>query len=281
MTLGQATPDPQNAEAWGAYIAALRGSLQTSWARARTAYLTLKKVRADLGYPFMLSGFPEGGVGADNGAWDTSLEGNIQDLQAMVKVMDDAFGDVLAQKRKLFYVAASNDWAMEGLPGDLLRVKLNAQNQLSLVDGQGQNIHVTGTIGLAPLIVVAGVAAVAVSGAVAFAGAAYAIVKTVDAIASIAEQKTMQTAINRQAELVQSGAATAEEAAALTKSVFDGAAAVNVSKAKLEEAKNKPNTDGFGDTIKTIAYVGLGIGVVYLIAKLIPEGGLKRSGARA
>lgn len=278
--LAQATPsNPADPAAWGAYITALRGSLQMSWAGARGAYLTLKKVRADLGMSFIAPPVGEGGT-PDNGAWSDSLEDNMLDLQAMVKVTDDAFGDVLAQKRKLLYDAASNDWAVEGLPGDLVRVKLNQAGQLSLADATNQQIHVGGTIGLAPILIAAAVGAAAISGAVTFVAAAIVIKKTCETIQAIAEEKTLQTALTKQAELVQSGKATPAEAAALTKSVFDGAASVNESKAKLEEAKSKPNADGLGNTIKTVAYVGLGIGVIYLLAKLIPSKGLLENPSR-
>lgn len=268
--LAQATPsNTADPAAWGAYIAALRGSMQESWAGARGAYLTLKNVRAQLGMPFIAPPVGEGGV-PDNGAWSDSLEDNMLDLQAMVKVTDDAFGDVLAQKRKLLYDAASNDWAVEGLPGDLVRVKLNQAGQLSLADATNQPIHVGGTIGLAPLLIVAGVAAAAVSGAVTFVAAAIVIKKTCETIQAIAEEKTLQTALKTQAELVQSGKATPEQAAAMTKAVYDGAAQVNESKAKVEAEKSK-STDKLGDTIKTVAYVGLGVGVIYLLAKFIPS----------
>lgn len=278
--LAQTTPsDPNNAAAWGAYLTALRGSMNQSWAGARNAYLTLKKVRQQLGFPFigsLLTG--EGGL-VDSGAWDDSLEGNMQDLQAMVKVTDDAFGDVLAQKRKLFYEQKTNDFAVEGLPSDIVRVKLTDGN-LSLVNGQGQPIHVTGTIGLAPIIVGGIVAAAAISGAVTFVAAALVIKKTCDTIQAIAEQKTMQTALVKQAELVQSGKATPAEAAALTKSVYDGTAAVATAKgAAAAQANANSDVTNISKTVTTVAFIGLGIGVIYLLVKLVPEGGLKRSPA--
>lgn len=275
--LGQTTPSNTDAEAWGAYLTALRGSIQTSWAGARQAYLTLKRVREQLGFPFIspVTG-GEGGL-VDNGGWSDSLESNMQDLQAMVKVTDDAFGDVLAQKRKLLYDAKTNDFAVEGLPSDVVRVRLTNGN-LSLVNGQNQPIHVTGTIGLAPVILIGGVAAVALSGAVTFVAAGLVIKKTCETVQAVAEQKTLQTALTKQAELVQSGKATPEQAAAMTKSVYDGAAAVATAKAQVEAEKNKSTSD-IAKTVTTLAYVGLGIGVIFLLVKLVPEGGLKRSPA--
>lgn len=273
--LGQTSPSNADAAAWGEYLTALRSSIQTSWAGARQAYLTLKRVREQLGFPFIspVTG-GEGGL-VDNGGWSDSLESNMQDLQAMVKVTDDAFGDVLAQKRKLLYDAKTNDFAVEGLPSDVVRVRLTNGN-LSLVDGTGNTIHVTGTIGVAPVILIGGVAAVALSGAVTFVAAGLVIKKTCDTVQAIAEQKTMQTALTKQAELVQSGKATPEQAAAMTKSVYDGATALATAKGKAEE---NSDTSKITKTVTTVALIGLGIGVIYLLAKLIPEGGLKRSPA--
>jgi hypothetical protein len=72
--------------------------------------------------------------------------------------------------------------------------------------------------------------------------------------------------MEKQVELVRAGA-TPEQAKAATDAVLQGAAAL--TKAKGEAAASKP-PDDLTSTLKTVAYVGLGIAVIYAAIRLIP-----------
>jgi len=276
--LGQtASPD---LVAWEAYIKALRNSLQTSWNNARSAYLTLKSVREQLGLPFIVNpGSPEVGNApgmSTSAAWQSDLDQQAVNVMGMVTLSTNALDDAVLpagnpKKRNLVWDATRNDFGIEALPGDLLRLEArqapSGQTIPVLVDANtNQPTNIQGTISAVPaLLIAAGVVVTVVQtiGLVLIVNAACETLQTV------AEQKTLQTITEKQAELVQSGKATPEQAASMSKAVFSGAAELEKSKAAEAEAKSKPTSD-ITKTITTVALVALGLGVIYAVVRLVP-----------
>src|SRR5574341_464993 len=79
--LGQ-PPKGGDPNAWGAYVAALRDKVAGKKSDVVQAYNTLKKVREQVGLPFMGGAAGEGGA-PDTGAWAPDLEQQAVDIMAM------------------------------------------------------------------------------------------------------------------------------------------------------------------------------------------------------
>lgn len=255
--LGQAA-DP-NLDAWVALIAALRDSTQKSRDAMVSSYLGLKKVRDDLGLPFM-SGAP--GEGVDAGAWGADLDQQAVDLVAMAKIATDGANDVLANKRKLIYSSQLNDFVIEALPSDTMRVAVTG-NKPVLYDAASNNAtHSSGTVGILPLIIGAGIVG---NGLIALG--AYAIIKeSLAAATTISTNKMLRTLSDNQTKLVMSGKATPDQAAAQTKALLDGAESVKLAAAQEKNA-GAPAVNDYTKLIATVGVIGLvGFGL-YLVSQ--------------
>lgn len=262
-TLG-ATPVTADPAAWGAYLASLRDSVQTSWSKAREAYFTLKKVREDLGLPFKASPTGESpayGMSSE-AAWSDSLEQNAVDIQAMVKVCVDAANDAIAGKRKLVWNDKIGEFVIEGLSGDTYQIKRNSEGVPLLYAADGKQAHASGTIGLPQVIVGLAIGATVVQGLTIYFG----VKKLCETLENVSSDKTIRTVMETQAEMIKGGASP-EQAKAATEAVFQGAAAV--TKAKGEAAANKP-PDDWASTLKTLGYLAFGAAVIYAIIRLVP-----------
>jgi len=270
LGLGQATGDP-NLDAWSQLVAALRDSTQASWDGAKQSYLALKKIREDLGLPFMA------GPGGENapanvGAWAPDLDQQAVDLQAMTQIAVNAANDVLQNKRKLIWDAGLKDFVIEALPDDVVRVEVMNNKPVLVLASTGANTHSTGTIGMLPLLIGAGVAVSVVQGLIV-----YELIKDANAtLRSLSNDKMVRTLSNNQTQLVMSGKATPEQAAAATKAVTDGATAINESQAKAEAARAAGGgVDQWTNLIKTGGLIALGLAGLYIVAQLVPKGGVR------
>ncbi len=263
-TLGAPPTPDSTADAIGAYVAGLRDTVVASKAAAISAYNGLKKVRADLDLPFM-SG-PVGEGGGDGNGWSPDLEQQAVDITAMANLLIAAADDVLAQKRRLFWDDQMKNFAIEGFATDTLRLQTDANGVPVLVDAAGSPQHVTGQVGVAPIIVF-GVVALAVVQALILYLLIDQALKTVQVIAEQKTQKTLAEAVKKHADLVATGKATAEDAAKLNKSMYDGATSLQKEQTSSQAAKK-----GFeSDTLKTLGYIALGLGILYAIVKFIPS----------
>lgn len=267
-----AGPSDPDLAAWEAYLKALRDQLQSNWTRAKTAYLALKKVREGLGLPFIDdSGMGE--VGGSSSAWTSDLQIQTEDLQALVTLIVAALDDVINGKRKMLWDQKNSFFVVEALPSDLLRLELTPNGVPVLVDVKtGKPTHVSGTIGIPNFVYVATVTTSVLALPVYFV-----VDAAVNTLTDVAEQRTMQVIANRQFDCVQSGKCTPDQAAALTKAVFSGAAGVREAKAKEAAEKGKPTSD-LADAAKTLGWVALGLGVLYAVVRLIPAGALGGGG---
>jgi hypothetical protein len=91
----------------------------------------------------------------------------------------------------------------------------------------------------------------------------------VNALESIMKEKTTQTIAKRNAELIASGKATPEQAAALTKA--EGAAAADLAKARAEEKNAGDGPEKWSPLVKTVVWGGVAIMGLWIAAKLIPS----------
>jgi len=255
--LGQ--PADPNLDAWTALITALRDSTQASRDAMVKSYLGLKKVREDLGLPFMSGTGGEGGA-VDPGAWGPDLDQQAVDLVAMGKIAVDGASDVLANKRKLIYSNQLQDFVVEALPTDAMRVGVVGGKPVLLDATSGNTAHGSGTVGILPLLIAGGIVG---NGLIALA--AYGIVKESFALAStVSTNKMLRTLSNNQTELVTSGKATPEQAAAQTKALLDGAESVKLA-AAAEKNAGAPAVNDYTKLIATVGIIGLvGFGL-YLV----------------
>lgn len=266
--VGQPTPGPSStSEAIGAYVAALRDSVMGSKTSALKAYSTLKTVRTTLGLPFMSA--PAGEGAADQGGWSPDLEQQAVDVVGMANILISAADDVLNQKRKLYWDDKLQNFAIEGFQTDLLRLQLDANGVPVLVDAQGNPQHITGQIGAVPVIVMVGVAALVLVQALLIYLLIDKALQTLQVIAEQQTQKTLAQAAKKHADLVASGKATADDAAKLNKSMYEGATELQKQQTSSQAAKK-----GFeSDTLKTLGWIALGLGVLYAVVKFFPKPG--------
>jgi hypothetical protein len=268
--LGAAPSDP-GLDAWASMMTALRDSTEASWQAARASYLGLKRVREDLGLPFYST--PTEG-NPDKGGWAPDLDQQAVDLQAMRDVLVLAANDVLNNKRKLVWSEDLQDFVIEALPGDKLAVRV-VNGKPVLYDpyfASLAEVHPPGTVGIAPLIIGGAIIGAAIVGGLV----AYTIVKeSMATMRTFSEQRTIQTLSNNQVSMMEKGA-TAEQATAATKAVTDGAASIKQAEAEVEKAKaSGTGVDQWTNLIKVGGLVALGIGVLYIVAKLVPRGGVR------
>lgn len=257
--LGAPEDDVVDMKAWGTYLVNLRDSTVNSWNEARDAYLTHKKVRELFGLPHIVSG----GEGSDPNALTESENQIYLDLAAvndfLARIMDEA----LAGKRRIFYLKEQNDLVIEALDTDTMVAEMR-EGRVVLVDRSGQPVPVSGTIGLAPIVWVAGAAAV-----VAVAASYYFTTDSNNQLAKVKEEeKTKRDMVDQQAKAVEAGA-TPEEAKKMVDAVLLGSAELKRAAAEEETAKTGAG-EGIQDTVKTVMWVGLGIGVLYFLARVIP-----------
>ncbi len=262
--LGQPPTPSSTLEAIGSYVAGLRDSVASAKKEAVNAYNTLKKVRANLSLPFMSAASGESGT--DGNGWTPDLEQQAVDVTAMANLLVAAADDVLAGKRKLFWDDQLKNFSIEGFQSDMLRLQLDAAGVPVLVDASGNQQHITGQVGVAPVVIFGvGAALVLVQALILY----LLINKALQTLQVIAEQKTQKTlaeAAKKHADLVASGKATAEDAAKLNKSMYDGATSLQKEQTSSAAAKK-----GFeSDTLKTLGFIALGLGILYAIVKLVP-----------
>lgn len=260
LTLG--APSDVDMAAWEVYFENLRNSTVRSWNEARGAYLSLKKIKDTFGEPFII---PVGEGDPGTGISSTRNQEYL-DLAATNDYLARLMDDVLAGKRRVFYVAAQNDFAIEMLDTDTAKLDLR-DNRTVLVDRDtGQPVPVEGSLGIAPVIwggIVAGVSVAAMT-------AYYFINESNNQQAKVElEENTKRAIANKQAELVSSGKATPEQAKQMTDSIYVGAKDLELAKAQTEKAK-KNGGEGIQETIKTAMWIGLGIGALYFLARVIP-----------
>ena len=256
-------------DAWGAYFEGLRVKLASSKSSAVAAYNTLKQVRQDLGLPFSTAKSGEGY--ADLGAWPEDYEQQAVDVLAMTKICLGAADDVLSSKRKLLWDDKTGDFAIEGFASDPLRLVYGSKGQVVLVDSSNNETHGTGQVGLAPIAIL-GLGALAVVQGIGI----YLIVdKALDTLQVIAEQKTQKTlaeVAKKHADLVAQNKATPAEVALLNTSVYKGAAGLQSEMGASK--RNEKETSDIAKAVTTIAWVGLGVGVLYVVAQVLKGGAL-------
>jgi hypothetical protein len=254
-------PEDVDQAAWAAYLRNLRDGVASSWNTVRAAYQKLERVRSSFGLPLLA----RPGEASSPGALTPGEQQDFFDVGATSHLLVTWMDEVLADKRK---VGRNNgELVIESLPGDQVRIVLQAGRPRIVSASTGQPVPVTPVDGALPgqLGYVAWVAVAAVAVAVA----AYLInQEQCETEVRVAEQKTMETIATKQSELVQSGKATPEQAKKMTDAIYQGAASVEQARG---EAKEREGESGLQKTVRTLAWVSLGIGAVYLATRIIPS----------
>lgn len=258
--------------AWTAYFKALRSNLIDSWQEALVAYKTLKSVRETLELPFIMDQPPSGSetkpTAEQQAAWSPELEQFAVNAQKMVQIIVGACGDVLDGKRKVAH-DPTHGFGIELLPTDELRV--GSDNGLPVLLSKNSDVvNVPGAVGF-PWV------PVLVAGVITTGIVAYAVVKAVDALKTVAEEKTMQTIALRDAKLVESGKATPEQVAAMDKALFTGAKELQKAKG---DAASGPKPAEWTPLVKTVVWGGVAIAGLVIVAKLLPSGGIHLGSSR-
>jgi hypothetical protein len=252
--LGQAS----STSAWGTYVSALRDDLGASFARASAARKALQSTRERLGLPFMVEP-GEGAVRA--GAWDSGLEQNFKELGSMVATLTRFADEALDGKRKLGF-DQQEQLAFERNEGDFSRVEVRNGRPVEIENATNQPVRVTGTVGVLPPLVIGLIA-------VAAAITTYFVVAEVcETVQNVIESKQIETVSMQQTEQLKSGA-TPEQVKALTESIYEGAAAVHVARAS-EKTSGKSEIP---QTIRTVGFIALGLGALYIVAMLLTRRG--------
>jgi hypothetical protein len=254
--LGQAAA-PDTA-AWEAYVRALRDNLTSAFGRASLARRTLKSTRERLGLSFIV----DPGEGAvRTGAWDSGLEQDFKELGSMVATLTRFADDALDGKRKLGF-DQNDQLAFERVDGDLSRVEVQNGRPVEIENTTGEPVRVTGTVGVLPPLVIGLIV-------VAAAITTYFVVEEVcNTVENVAESKQIETVSANQVKLVQGGA-TPEQAKALTDSIYDGAAQVHEARA----AEATAGKSEIPQTIRTVGFIALGLGALYIVAQLLTRRG--------
>lgn len=250
-----------NTAAWEKFIVSQNASLQAAWQEALAARNSLKKVREALGLPFIVNAPGEAGAA---GAWNDDFEKNTLEVQAMVTFLNNVTNEAVAGKRALVFNSQTDDMGLELLPTDTLRMAVSQQGRPVMVNVQtGQPVtEFSGTLNALPAVAIVGI--VVVAGIVVWASTE----AVCDTVKTVAREKTVQTIRTSGAKLIEEGKATPEQVTAMDKGLFEGQASVVKAEAELKEAE-----DQWPKTLRTVAWVGLGLGALYLAGSLLTRGG--------
>lgn len=254
------TPEETTSAAWEAYIRAVRDNLNASFARASNARATLKRTRERLGLPFMIEQSGEGQIPA--GAWNEGLDQDLLRAGSMVATLTRFADEAVAGKRKFGY-DQDDELAFERLDGDFSRVEMRGGQPIEIENATNAPVRVTGTLGVLPPIVL-GIIIVA-----AIVTTYFAVEQVCETIEHTAESKQIETVSTNGADLIKSGKATPEQVKALTESIYEGAAQVHTARA-LEKTEGKSEIP---QTIRTVGYIALGLGALYVVWQLISRSG--------
>lgn len=252
-----AAPEDVDLQAWDAYFRGVRNQLVESWNDARTAYLTMRQVKESFGLPVVLS--PEAAASGEPG-WTPGDEQRILETQAIVELLTEWMDDALEKNTRRIAYDPAQGFVIEQLPSDTLRV-VQQGGGVSILDLQGNPVPVTGTVGALPALAVVAIVGVAV------VGVYFTVDAICDVIESTAEQETMRTLGDQHAKLVASGKATPEQAKKMTEAIYSGAKELTVAKGQAAAAEG---SSGVQSTVRTVAWVALGITGLFFLAKVLP-----------
>jgi hypothetical protein len=257
--LGQASDTSANVAAWQAYVLALRDDLGASFARASAARKSLQSTRERLGLPFIV----DPGEGAvRTGAWDSGLEQNFKELGSMVATLTRFANEAIEGKRKLGF-DGQDQLAFERNEGDFSRVEVqNNGRPVEIENATNQPVRVTGTVGVLPPLVI-GIIAVAAAITTYFV-----VAEVCETVENVIESKQIETVSMQQTEQLKSGA-TPEQVKALTDSIYEGAATVHEARA----AEATAGRSEIPQTIRTVGFIALGLGALYIVAMLLTRRG--------
>lgn len=263
--LGDATSDTSSPEAMASVLAGLSAQVVSSRTAAVGAYNTLKSVRETLDLPFIVA---PGGEGSDPNGWSPDLEQQAVDIIAMATVCKTAADDAVAGKRRVVWDDKLQDWGIEGFPSDLVRLQLGPNNVPVLVDQSGNATHVSGQVGIPQLLIGGAVVLTLVQALVVYLLVSQAL-KTLQVLAQQKTERTLAEAMKAHADLVAQGKATPEQAMKLDEAA--GKAQTDLAHEHAEQ--NKEPSSEIPGMVKTLAWVALGVGILYVVGRTLPAFG--------
>lgn len=251
--LGDSTPDSFDVDAWNSLLVAQRDALKNSWDRALAAYHTLVQVRQDLGLPTL----DEDSTATEQSGWNRNLQQNALDVQLSVNLMLGFMDDVLARKRKIQWDETTQDWAIELLPSDTVKLALNAQNFPQAVQvSDGQPVVATGNLGNPWIIAGAAVGAGLIAVAALWIFSQY-LDRAAATVEQLSNDATVRTIANKQQECVDAGQSP-KDCAGLTQALTHYSTAVIDAQTAKVNATNLPRTAAY-TTAQRLGFVALGI----------------------
>lgn len=237
------------------YFIAMNQSLQHSVKEAAAAFNTMTKTREILGLPI-----------SDPDGVTSELSNLAAQVAAAAHVADVAMNEAVAGTRKVGYSATLNDFTIEAIAGDTMRLVLtDAEPGFAVVPmGGGEGLQ-----GL-PAIVWGGVAVSVVQATAVY----FVVQKSADAIKTVARKRTENTiakTAGQYAKLVQEGKATPDQAKALTDSLYTGS--TELAKAAPPPPPENETPGGVAKTVAstatTIAWIGLAAVVAYGVLSVV------------
>ena len=226
--------------AWYEYLLARKKRLDAAWTEAKASYKSLRQVRADLHLQFIDA--------ADPNAWTAELDQDAVDLQYGVLLLLSAADDVLAGRRKVGWDASRNEFFVERLPIDKIKIDTRAApvDPITGVTRSGRNVLVTIDTGADTRM------SGTVSGAItlgtglsdlAFFSAFITAESEATRLGTIADQKTLGTLASYRQGMVTTGF-TEEQSNLFAHAISDGAKGVyseNGTKIVLSHASTSSN----------------------------------------
>jgi len=212
-------------EEWGAKLDAARVAMVAALADAVTSFKVFRYTRQALGTPMF------------DATFTSDDYQHLLNLQACVQLGDDFVEQALAGQRTVGVDPQLGIAVIEALPSDTFLVGLDANGYLSPVDASTkQPVDATGQVGLAPAIIIAAIAAVAIV-AIDYIEMQKAKTEADAARAKLEQQTSIDMEKNCQ-DAVANGKMTAEQCNTLVTTILGGQAQIKRAEAETTEAGN-------------------------------------------
>lgn len=224
-------------EAWSAYFKSRAASLNLAWTLAKAAYKSFRQVRVDLQLPIIDD--------SDGQAWSSSLLQGAADLEAMVKLLLSVSSDVISGRRGVAWIAEKQDFYIEKLPSDDIRIGLDDKGTPVLISTKTGQVTQAATTLAAPADESLYVASLR----------SFLLVEAAcGSLRSFAEEKTLSTLGAYRQKLIDQGSeASAEQGKLLVHAIEDSSkGAYDAAAGSLVPVTSGGGTTGWSPTEKIL-----------------------------
>jgi hypothetical protein len=255
-------PEDVDVKSWAQYFTGVRNQLKDSLDDMLAAYRTFKKIRESFGLPVVGT---SGEARLRAGSLNDSQYQQMLELASMGDIGIKALDDAIANKRKVGYDRAADNFQIERLPNDATRIEIQNGRPTLISNQTNQPTEITGTLGLAPIVWIG----LGIAGVIVTVGTLYTVNTAMQTATTMVQEQTRKTIALKSMELVEKGKATPAEAKQLQTATYEAAA--DLEAAKGNAAAKTGLTPETNKTIRTVALVALGIGAIYLVSKFVPN----------